>query len=147
MVRLYNGEAMIHKNLGFLAFVVFLCSVPAFSQADDSGLRNEQPPIPVEEIIKQFADKEKAFKLARANYVYRQDVTIQELNANDRVLGTYQLVSDILFDDKGRRTEKVVYAPQNTLKGISLTPEDMQDLREIQPFVLTSDDIHKYKLT
>ncbi len=41
----------------------------------------------------------------------------------------------------------MVFAPQTTLKGISITSQDLQDIRDIQPFVLTSDDIVKYKLT
>ena len=35
-------------------------------------------------------------------------------------------------------------APASTLQDIQLTGEDLQDFREIQPFVLTSDDIGKY---
>jgi len=139
---------MILKKPGYAAFAILLAFSAAFAQSESSSnLRKEQPPIPVEEIIKKFSEREKEFKVARANYVYRQDVKVQELNANDRVMGEYQLVSDILFDDKGRRTEKVVRAPQNTLQGIQLTPQDLQDIREIQPFVLTTDDINKYKLT
>ena len=40
--------------------------------------------------------------------------------------------------------EKVVYAPVQSLQNIILTPEDMQDLIYVQPFVLTSDDINEY---
>jgi hypothetical protein len=82
--------------------------------------------VPVDEIIRKFAAKEKEFQLARANYVYRQEVKVQEIDANDRVLGEYALTSDIGFDEKGKRTEKVVYAPPVTLgtgrSSISLTP-------------------------
>ena len=46
-----------------------------------------------------------------------------------------------------KRTERIVFAPQTTLRGISITAQDLQDIRDIQPFVLTSDDIAKYKLT
>jgi hypothetical protein len=111
-----------------------------------SKLRNEQPPIPADEIIRKFAAKEKEFRTARANYVYRQDIRVQTLNATDRITGEWHQVSDITFDQSGRRAEKVVYAPQSTLTSISLTPQDIQDFREIQPFVLTSDDIGKYSL-
>jgi hypothetical protein len=61
-------------------------------------------------------------------------------------VGEYQTTTDISFDEKGRRTEKVVYAPPSTLKRLGLTAEDLQDFREIQPFVLTSDEIDKYNL-
>jgi hypothetical protein len=38
----------------------------------------------------------------------------------------------------------VVYAPLSTLRHFSISPEDERDLRSIQPFVLTTDDLPKY---
>jgi hypothetical protein len=128
------------------ASLILLMATGAVQAQSAAGVRQEQPPIPVDEIIKKFSEKEKQFRTARGNYTYRQDVSVQELNANDRVLGEYRVVSDITFDQTGRRTERIVQAPPNTLQGIQLTPQDLQDIREIQPFVLTSDDIGKYEL-
>jgi len=126
-----------------LLLMPVLISIPA--RAQDGGLRDEQPPIPVEEIIIQFASMESEFRMARGNYTYRQDVTVQELNARDRVIGEYHMISDILFEPGGRtRTEKVVFAPQSTLEGIQLTPQDLDDIRDIQPFVLTTEDLNLY---
>jgi hypothetical protein len=143
------GNIMSARNVLSSGLGVLLCTGISFGQ-QPSTLRQEQPPIPVEEIIKKFSEREREFRIARGNYTYRQDVTMQEINANDRVLGEYHVVSDILFDSSGKRTEKIVYAPANTLgKGqstVSLDAEDLQDVREIQPFVLTSDDIGKYNL-
>src|ERR1700694_736090 len=97
-----------------------------------------------DEIIRKFAAKETAFQRARENYVYRQTVKIQELDPNGRPEGKYEIVSDIVFGADGKRTEKVVRAPMSTLQRILLTPEDEQDLRNVQPFVLNSRDITKY---
>jgi hypothetical protein len=102
--------------------------------------------MPADEIIRKFSEREKEFKGARANYVYRQDIRVQTLNANDRVTGEWRQVWDVTFDSSGRRVEKVILAPQSTLTSIQLTQEDLQDFREIQPFVLTSDDIGKYNV-
>src|SRR6266850_2984340 len=131
----------------FFCFSVFLmiASSLGFAQAP-AKLRKEEPPIPTDEIVRKFSEKEKQFKIARGNYTYHQTVRVQSLNANDRVTGEYFVESDITFDSSGRRTERITKAPPNTLRDISLTPEDMQDIREIQPFVLTSDDIAKYNL-
>lgn len=104
------------------------------------------PGIAVEEIIRKFAEKEKEFKLARENYAFRQEIKVQELSDSDRVVGTYELTVEVSFDEKGRRTEKVVFAPPPTLKNLQVTPEDLQGFREIQPFVLTSDEVGKYDL-
>jgi hypothetical protein len=40
-----------------------------------------------------------------------------------------------------------VRAPMSTLKRISLDPGDEQDLRNVQPFVLTTEDIPKYNIS
>ena len=141
------SPVMFSRQLTTIAFSLLLIPVliSIFAHAQDGGLREEQPPIPVEEIINQFAGMESEFRLARGNYTYRQDVTVQELNARDRVIGEYHMISDILFEPDGRsRTEKVVYAPQSTLEGIQLTPQDLDDIRDIQPFVLTTEDLNLY---
>jgi len=57
------------------------------------------------------------------------------------------MVSDILFDNKGRRIEKVVRSPPSTLQRVILTPEDLHDIQNIFPFVLTSTNVEKYNLT
>jgi outer membrane lipoprotein-sorting protein len=102
--------------------------------------------IPIDEIIRKFAEKEKEFKAARDNYVFRQDVRVQELSDSGRVAGEFQTTTDISFDDKGRRTERVIRAPAPTLKRIVMTKEDFENIESIQPFVLTSDDINSYNL-
>src|SRR5256884_8132727 len=128
MVKLMSAKNFVH-----LALILLIGSVAGFAQSKPAGLRQEQPPIPPDEIIRKFSEKEKQFKIARAAYTYRQDVKVQTLDANDRVTGEFNQVSDIIFDPKGKRTERIVFAPQVTLKGISMTSEDLQDLREIQP--------------
>ena len=136
---------MSRKLSLFVSLTILFALSAAFAQGPGK-LRKEDPSIPVDEIISKFAQKEKDFKTARANYVYRQDNRVQTLTANDRVTGEWRQVWDVTFDKSGKRVERVISAPQNTLQSISLTPEDLQDLREIQPFVLTSDDIGKYNL-
>lgn len=98
----------------------------------------------IDEIIRKFAENETAFALARENYTYRQTARIQELDSGGNVTGRWEMVSDIVFDTGGRRTERVVRAPIPTLKFLTLTPEDMEDLRNVQPFVLTTKNLPDY---
>jgi hypothetical protein len=100
----------------------------------------------IQEIIAKFAAKEAEFALARENYTYRQTVRVQELDESKRVRGRFEVVADIIFSPEGKRTERVVHAPVSTLQRIQLTPEDEQDLRNVQPFVLTTKDIPKYHI-
>jgi len=142
---MYNHTHMSLKRSGSLGAMLVLLAgvvlVPGYAQSPAPP-----PGIAIDEIIRKFSEKEKEFKLARANYAFRQEIKVQELSDSDRVMGTYEITVEVSFDDKGRRTEKVVYAPPSTLKRIGITPEDEKDFREIQPFVLTSDDIGKYNV-
>jgi len=102
--------------------------------------------IPPDQIIQKFASKEAEFRKARENYTYRQSVKVEELDPSGQVVqGKWEEVDDIIFGPNKTREEKVVYAPMNTLR-LTITPQDLQDLRSVQPFVLTTDDIPKYDI-
>jgi len=98
----------------------------------------------INDIVARFAAKEAEFQRARENYTYRQTARIQEFDESGRALGRWEVVADIIFSPEGKRTERVVRAPVPTLQRIILTPEDEQDLRNVQPFVLTTNEIAKY---
>lgn len=98
----------------------------------------------IQQIIQKFAAKETEFARARDFYTYRQTNKIQEFDEAGNPAGKYEMVSDVTFTDKGRRTERVVRAPVTTLQRILMTPEDEQDLRSVMPFVLTSQDLNEY---
>src|SRR5947207_8321022 len=125
-------------------FAVPLLAAIAYSQ---EGPLVPDPPkgISSDQIIQKFAAKEKEFREARDNYTFRQEVRVQTLDG-DTITGEYREVFDVTYDDKGRHLENVVFAPQSTLEngGISLSPEDLQDIRHLLPFVLTSDEISEY---
>ena len=99
----------------------------------------------VEEIVKRFAAKEKEFKEARDQYTFRQDVKVMTLDG-DTPDGMYQQVFDVSFDDKGHKVKNVVFAPQPTLQRIMMTEEDLDDIENRLPFVLTSDEIGEYDI-
>jgi hypothetical protein len=114
--------------------------------AGNGPLNSAQPrSISVQELIQKFARQEEVFKDARNHYAYTQDVTVQTLDG-DTVSGEFRETTDVLYDDQGRRVEKVTYAPQNTLKGISISKEDYDDFRNRLPFVLTSQDLGNYNI-
>ncbi len=105
---------------------------------------DDPPQAQIDGIIAKFAAKEAEFARARENYTYRQTVRVQELDEGGSPHGRHEMVSDIIFSSEGKRTERVVKAPVSTLRTIQLTPEDEQDLRNVQPFVLTTNEIAKY---
>jgi hypothetical protein len=121
-----------------------LSAVPSFSQEgplDNSTPKGTTP----DEIIKRFAEKETEFAKARDQYTYRQDVKVQTLDG-ETIDGEYHEVFDVIFDDKGKRMENVVFAPQSSLQKIYMSQEDFADIRHRLPFVLTSEDLPEYNI-
>ncbi len=126
--------------------VAALLLVTSLAMAEESPLDPASPAgITPGQIIERFASKEKEFKAARENYIFRQSVKVQTLDGTT-VDGEYQMVVDISFDDKGRRVENVIFAPQSSLRRISMSPEDHADLENRIPFALNSDDIQQYNI-
>jgi hypothetical protein len=124
--------------------LLFVC--PAQAQRGEGKLSQAQPTgITVDEIIQRFAAKEKDFQAARAHYTYKQSNIIQTLDG-DTVDGEYRQDWDVNFDNRARRTITVTYAPTNTLTRISMTSEDTNDLQNVMPFVLTTDEIPDYNI-
>jgi hypothetical protein len=121
-----------------------LVAIPAYTQ--EGPLETTQPQgITPDEIIKRFADKETEFAKARDQYTYRQDVKVETLDG-DTVDGQYREVFDVMFNDQGHRMENVVFAPQSNLTKIYMSEEDMQDIRHMLPFVLTTDELPEYNI-
>src|ERR1700730_12644578 len=132
---------MMLKVLPLLATVLSLGSA---ASSQEGPLSSDAPKgTTAQEIIQKFAAKEKEFKEARDNYTFRQNVRVQTVDG-DTVTGEYNEVFDVTYDNQGHHLENVVFAPQNTLTAIIMMPEDIQSLRHLMPFVMTSDDIPEY---
>lgn len=106
-------------------------------------LVNEQPQgISTDAIVQKFTAQESFFREAQTHYTFNQDVSVQTLAA-DAVDGEFRRVSDIAFK-AGKRVEYVTFAPQSSLRRISLEKEDFDDIDGFSSFVLTSENAQKY---
>lgn len=120
-------------------------NAPAAPEHQESEISTDSPPsIPPEQIIQQFAQHESEFKAERDNFTYVQSFVIQTIDDNGEPDGEYRMTSDITFTPSGKRLEVVTSAPQPTLKDVTLTQQDFDDVRNVQPFVLTTEDLPKY---
>lgn len=121
--------------------------MPSSGPARQAPISNAPPPIPIDQIIQTFAAHEAEFKVERDNFTYTQDFMIQTIDDDGNADGEYRMTSDITFTPQGKRYEEVTYAPPPTLERIMLTEQDLDDVRNIQPFVLTSEDLPKYNIS
>ncbi|MEO8870851.1 MAG: hypothetical protein ABI357_08470, partial [Granulicella sp.] len=116
---------------------------------EPAGFGPLDPALPVgmttEQIVEKMGAQESAFNKARENYTFRQTVKVDTLEEDtNRVDGEYQQVTDITFDNDNRRQEHVIFAPQNTLERVLMTPADFDEIEHRLPFVLTTEDLPKY---
>jgi hypothetical protein len=105
-----------------------------------------EPSAPPDEIIKKFAAKESEFREALNHYTYRRVARVQTLDDDNKVDGEWYQVDDVTFDPTGRRMEKTVFAPENTLQRVTMSPSDLQDIQKGYPFVLTTEEITQYNV-
>jgi hypothetical protein len=137
---------LVRRASVLLALLACVSWMPQLAGAQEGPLDKSEPKsITPEQIIQRFAAKEKEFKEARDNYTYRQEVKVQTVDG-ETVDGEYQQVFDVTFDDKGHKIRNVVFAPQSTLQRIMMTEEDIDDIENRLPFVLTSDEIAEYNI-
>lgn len=127
-----NGR--IARNLALIVASGFALLTPVIRAAD-----------PPPGLLRKIAERETANALAEQNYTYRQSVTIQEFNDHGVVTGQYHEVRDVTFSPTRGRYEEVVEPARNTLTRIRLTAVDFADIRNIQPFLLTSDKVSLYE--
>ena len=129
-----------------ISLIAVLTIFTSFALCQEGPLVPDPPKgITSQEIIQKFAAKEREFREARDQYTFRQDVRVQTLDG-DTVTGEYREVFDVTYDNQGKHLENVVFAPQNSLTEIMMSPEDLQDIRHLLPFVLTTDEIPEYDI-
>ena len=102
---------------------------------------------PPSDLARRVAQREVATETERLHYTYQQSVTLIEYSERNHPGGEYHEVRDIIFSPEGERTEKVVGRTTNTLKRLQMTPEDFEDIRNIQPMLLTEERLPLYQFT
>lgn len=96
-------------------------------------------------LAKLAAEREAVNEAARSHYMYKQTVTIEEMDKRNALAGTYREIREVVFSPEGERTDQMVGKPSRNLKRLILTEEDFRDLREIQPFLFTPDRVWLYE--
>jgi hypothetical protein len=135
---------------------------PAFSQdpsvASHKGagaiLRLEPPPMsgsPIagesSKILTAFVAAETRVREALNQHTFKRDVILQTIGPNGEVTGEYIRNSQFIFDDRGRRIERVFFHPSSTIREMRITKEDIQDLEGSQLLGMDIVEATKYQLT
>lgn len=116
--------------------------------AEGNSVLDTAPPknMSAQDLIQKLVANETKLQATRSNYTYTQDVLVQTLNGK-AVDGQFHEITNVSYDEKGKRIERVSFAEQSTLRGIQLSPTDMDDIRVFMPWILTSEQAPQYNLT
>jgi hypothetical protein len=101
---------------------------------------------PPPDLDRRVAHRESETAEERRHYAYTQSVRLQELDGHGIQAGEYREVRDVIFSPTGDRTERFPSEPVSRLRNLVMTPEDFADLRDIQPFVMTEDQLFIYEV-
>ncbi len=118
--------------------------VSLFASAVLLNARDVKPaptPDQIQSIIQKFVEKETEFAAARESYTYQQRTKMEE---TDPIGGSYEILEEVTFDDRDRRTSRVLRAPVTSLQNIIMTQEDEEDYRNVMPFVMTNSTLPAY---
>jgi hypothetical protein len=142
----------MNRSLTIFTLAAPLCLLAMSAAKAQQGFGPLDPSEPtgitVAQIIEKMGKQEAAFEAARNDYTFRQTVKMDTISDdNNKPDGEYQQVTDISFDDAHKRTEHVVFAPQNTIQRVIITESDMKDIEQRLPFVLTTAQLLQYNLT
>ncbi len=98
-----------------------------------------------EEIIKNFAKKESEFREVWKSYTYTQQILFQVLDDFGRVREEREMLVEVYFTTDGQRSTRVL-KDRGSLRSVKVTQEDIQDAVDLQPFVLTTQELPNYKI-
>ena len=132
----------------FALAAVFALPVPAqqVSTASTSAPAASTAGVDVERIIREFTTKEATFRTALNQYSFKREAIVQTIGMGGQISGEYRRVSRFVFDDSGKRYEKIELFPIPTLTGVEFTAEDLEDLSGAQTFALEPSKINLYHI-
>lgn len=131
------------SKIAYLALALIIaCSSASALQTQSSQRITPE----IDEVIRRFAEAETENRIARNNYTFTQDFDLKTIGEAGSITGRFHRVSDIVFDDRSNRIERITFFPPSTLTELQVTNEDMQDLAGVQPFALATEDLPKYQI-
>lgn len=153
MITIHRRRKICGRWAWHAILLASLGVLPPFARAqtecaEGNGILDMTPPksMAVPDLIQKFVAGEDKVQAARAHYQFTEDVMVKTLDGT-AVTGQLHQITNVSYDDHGKRLEKVAFAEQSTLRDISLSAEDWNDIRVFMPWILTSAEAAQYNLT
>ena len=138
------------KKLSFIALqlsIILLFSALGALAQTSNIVKADLSQTEIDRIVKGFTKNESSFRQALNIYAFNRNAKIQTLGLGGQITGTYQRDSFMTFKEDGTRFERILFAPISTLKEITITAEDLDNLGGIDPFAIEPSVIDQYNFT
>jgi len=135
------------KNTRIILFslLVFCFSaVVASAQPASTIVKSTLTQAEIDNIVKKFSDNEFNFRQALGSYAFNRDAQVMTVGMGGQATGVFTRNSYLTFKEDGSRFEKIIYAPISTLKGLEVSPEDIENLGGVNPFAIEPKSISNY---
>ncbi len=101
----------------------------------------------IDRIVKAFTMNEAAFRDALTSYVFSRSASISTVGMGGQISGTYRRDSLMNIAEGGKRIEKIVFAPIPTLKEITISAADLDNLSGVDQFAIEPSVASQYNFT
>jgi len=129
-----------------LALLVLAFSALTFGQAA-GVVRKDLSKAEIDRIIAKVTENEGEFRGALTSYVFNRFATLHTIGLGGQITGTYRRDSFMTFNSDGGRFEKILFFPISTLRDLTITPEDLEDLGGVTPFALEPYLVPQYNFS
>lgn len=127
------------RLLQFLFALSLVTTLPAL------GAPAEPEDLHPDEVIKRFAQKESEFRDVWQQYTYTQHILFQVLDRDNEPSEQREMIVEVYFTNDGKRETRTIRDRGRTVS-VGVTKEDISDAISMQPFVLTSEQLHLYNV-
>lgn len=131
----------------FSLFILCFSAIGALAQETSSVVKTDLTQAEIDKIIKNFSENEFNFRQALGSYAYNRDAKVQTIGMGGQITGSFIRNSYLTFKEDGTRYEKILYNPISTLRGITVSPEDIDNLGGVNPFAIEPKSVPNYNFT
>lgn len=138
------------KNTRIILFSLLLFCLSALSaaaQETTNVVKTNLSQAEIDRIVKKVTENEYNFRQALSIYAFNRNAKMQTIGLGGQITGTYQRDSFLTFNEDGTRFEKILYFPVSTLKELTVTAADLENLGGVDPFAIEPKVANQYNFT
>lgn len=132
------------KVILFGLLVLCFTSLSAFAQTSSNIVKKNLSQTEIDRIVKTFTANEAQFREALGSYVFNRSANISTVGMGGQISGTYRRDSFLNLLPDGKRVEKILYSPVSTLKEITISAADIDNLSGTDPFAIEPSAAGQY---